>query len=122
MNEGEVKREVVARSIPEEKEVAIAIKGDEWASTKTADRGGYYFAGLSEGYYNGYLEATRELQCECRSCVYTDSPCVLSDYGKDNNGICDHFKNVFDENAELKETIRLMNEQEARDIRTRFPC
>lgn len=26
------------------------------------------------------------------------------------------------ENAELKETIRLMNEQEARDIRTRFPC
>ena len=26
------------------------------------------------------------------------------------------------ENAELKEKIRLMNEQEARDIRTRFPC
>jgi predicted ATP-binding protein involved in virulence len=26
------------------------------------------------------------------------------------------------ENAELKEQIRLMNEQEARDIRTRFPC
>ena len=24
--------------------------------------------------------------------------------------------------AELKEKIRLMNEQEARDIRTRFPC
>ena len=26
------------------------------------------------------------------------------------------------ENAELKEQISLMNEQEARDIRTRFPC
>lgn len=26
-----------------------------------------------------------------------------------------------EENIELKETIRLMNEQEARDIRTRFP-
>lgn len=43
-----------------------------------------------------------EAKCECRRCVYTDSPCVLSDYGKDRNGICDHFKNVFDENAELK--------------------
>lgn len=45
-------------------EIEIAIRGDEWASTKTADRGGYYFAGLSEGYYNGYLEATEELQKE----------------------------------------------------------
>ena len=43
-----------------------------------------------------------ELKCECRRCVYTDCPCVLSDYGKDKNGICDHFKDVFDENAELK--------------------
>ena len=39
---------------------------------------------------------------ECRRCVYTDSPCILSDYGKDKNGICDHFKDVFDEIAELK--------------------
>lgn len=44
-----------------------------------------------------------DLKCECRRCVYTDSPCVLSDYGKDRNGICDHFKDVFDEIAELKE-------------------
>jgi hypothetical protein len=42
-----------------------------------------------------------ELKSECRRCVYTDSPCILSDYGKDKNGICDHFKDVFDENAEL---------------------
>ena len=46
-----------------------------------------------------------ELKCECRRCVYTDSPCILSDYGKDKNGICDHFKDVFDENAELKEEL-----------------
>lgn len=46
-----------------------------------------------------------ELKCECRRCAYTDCPCVLSDYGKDRNGICDHFKDVFDVNAELKEEI-----------------
>lgn len=27
-----------------------------------------------------------------------------------------------EENAQLKEEIRLMNEQEAKDIRSRFPC
>lgn len=46
-----------------------------------------------------------ELECECRRCVHTDCPCVLSDYGKDRNGICDHFEDVFDENAELKEEL-----------------
>lgn len=46
-----------------------------------------------------------ELKSECRRCVYTDCPCVLSDYGKDRNGICNHFKDVFDENAELKEKL-----------------
>ena len=46
-----------------------------------------------------------ELKCECRRCVYSDSPCVLSDYGKDRNGICDHFKDVFDEVAELKKEV-----------------
>ena len=44
-----------------------------------------------------------ELKCECRRCVYTDCPCILSDYGKDRNGICDHFKDVFDEIVELKD-------------------
>jgi hypothetical protein len=33
-----------------------------------------------------------------------------------------HIAELEKENAELKEQIRLMNEQEARDIRTRFPC
>ena len=46
-----------------------------------------------------------ELKCECRRCVHTDCPCILSDYGKDRNGICDHFKDVFDENAELQARV-----------------
>lgn len=50
---------------------------------------------------------------ECRRCIYTDSPCILSDYGKDKNGICDHFKDVFDENAELRE--KLERAERARD-------
>lgn len=51
------------------------------------------------------IKENAKLKCECRRCVYTDSPCVLSDYGKDRNGICDHFKDVFDKNAELKKKL-----------------
>ena len=54
-----------------------------------------------------------ELKCECRRCVYSDSPCILSDYGKDSNGICDHFKDVFDENIELKEELGDVQMQKA---------
>ena len=50
-------------------------------------------------------EENADLKCECRRCVYTDCPCILSDYGKDINGICDHFKDIFDENVELKEEL-----------------
>ena len=42
-----------------------------------------------------------DLKCECRTCVYTDSPCVRSDYPS-KNGICSHYKNVFEANADLK--------------------
>lgn len=62
-----------------------------------------YEAGELIAYVNKLEKENSELNCECRRCVYTDCPCVLSDYGKDRNGICDHFKDVFDENAELKE-------------------
>ena len=34
----------------------------------------------------------------------------------------DKIKELEAKNAELKEKIRLMNEQEARDITSRFPC
>ena len=60
-----------------------------------------------------------ELECECRRCVYTDCPCILSDYGKDRNGICDHFKDIFDENVELKEElVRLRLKVEALEGQT----
>lgn len=45
-----------------------------------------------------------ELKSECRTCVYTDSPCILSDYPS-KNGVCSHYKNVFDFIAELKREI-----------------
>ena len=51
-------------------------------------------------------QENKELKCECRRCIYTDCPCILSDYGKDRNGICDHFKDVFDENIELKDELK----------------
>lgn len=70
------------------------------------------FANLYNAYLKGAKEETKELEqenaelkCECRRCVHTDCPCVLSDFGKTRNGICDHFKDVFDENVELKEEL-----------------
>lgn len=53
-----------------------------------------------------------ELKCECRRCVYSDCPCILSDYGKDRNGICDHFKDVFDEIVELKDNFKIAKDNE----------
>ena len=50
-------------------------------------------------------EENAKLKSECRRCVHTDCLCVLSDFGKDQNGICDHFKDVFEKNAELEEEL-----------------
>ena len=64
-------------------------------------------------------EENAKLKSECRRCVYTDCPCILSDYGKDRNGICDHFKDIFDENVELKEElVRLRLKVEALEGQT----
>lgn len=63
---------------------------------------------FKDGAEFSYNKCIAVLKCECRRCVYTDSPCILSDYGKDKNGLCDHFKDVFDEIAELKEQIEKM--------------
>ncbi len=55
-----------------------------------------------------------DLKSECRTCVYTDSPCVLSDYPS-KDGVCSHYKNVFEENAELRNngfTVSAMTEQQ----------
>ena len=45
---------------------------------------------------------------ECVRCIHTDSLCVPSDYGKDKDNYCDHFKSVFEENEELKSKIRFL--------------
>lgn len=54
-----------------------------------------------EGYIAELEKENADLKCECRTCVYTDSPCVRSDYPS-KDGVCSHYKNVFEENAELK--------------------
>ncbi len=46
---------------------------------------------------------------QCVTCVYTDSPCVLSDYAKDAKGYCERYKNVFEQNAELQQKIQVLN-------------
>ena len=40
---------------------------------------------------------------KCQTCVYSDSPCVPSDYKKDHEGVCEHFRNIFIEHTELEE-------------------
>lgn len=49
---------------------------------------------------NGFafcLEGTVEVKVkQCAICVYADSPCTPSDYAKDNEGVCNHYKNVFE--------------------------
>ena len=55
------------------------------------------------------------LKSKCRTCVYIDSPCVPSDYPS-KDGVCNHYKNVFEENAELKDyAIQLKTETAKRD-------
>ena len=51
-----------------------------------------------------------KLKSECRTCVYTDTPCVRSDYSS-KNGVCDHCKNVFEENSKLKLKLEALGEQ-----------
>ena len=50
-------------------------------------------------------EENAKLKSECRRCVHTDCPCVLSDYEKNRIGICVNFKDVFEKNAELEEEL-----------------
>ena len=50
-------------------------------------------------------EENAKLKSECRRCVYTDCLYALSDFEKGRNGICVHFKDVFEKNAELEEEL-----------------
>ena len=42
--------------------------------------------------------------------MYTDTPCIRSDYSS-KNGVCDHYKNVFDENTKLKLKLETLEGQ-----------
>lgn len=64
------------------------------------------------------LEAENaDLKCECRRCVYSDTFCIVSDYGKDKNGICDHFKDVFEELTLTNNECKDMREELKQRIR-----
>jgi hypothetical protein len=67
---------------------------------------GRTFRLLCEAYENKIAK----LQSECRTCVYTDSPCVRSDYPC-KDGVCSHYKNVFDENTELRLKLEALEGQ-----------
>ena len=61
---------------------------------------------VMRAWLNGFafcMEGTLTVKVkQCATCVYTDSPCVPSDYAKDNENVCNHYKNVFDAYTELK--------------------
>ena len=59
------------------------------------------------------------LRSECRICVFIDSPCVRSDYPS-KDGVCGHYKNVFDENTELRLKLEALEGQTPwKDIKDR---
>jgi len=55
---------------------------------------------------NGFafcLEGTVEVKVkQCATCVYADSPCKPSDYAKDTENVCSHYKDIFDAYTELR--------------------
>lgn len=65
-------------------------------------------------------ELQKEIRCECTRCVYSDSPCIRSDYGVENDeDVCPNYENVFvaytqckKENAELKENFKIAKDNE----------
>jgi hypothetical protein len=61
----------------------------------------------------------KEIRCECTRCVYSDSPCIRSDFGVEKDeDVCPNYKNVFvaysqlkEENAELEKEIAELREK-----------
>lgn len=48
-------------------------------------------------------ELQKKIRCECTRCVYSDSPCIHSDYGVENDeDVCPNYENVFDAYTQLK--------------------
>ena len=59
---------------------------------------------------NGFafcLEGTVEVKVrQCAMCVYADSPCTPLDYAKDNEGVCNHYRNAVSDYAILKKRAK----------------
>jgi hypothetical protein len=55
-------------------------------------------------------ELQKKIRCECTRCVYSDSPCIRSDYGVENDeDVCPNYKNVFVAYTQLKEENAELN-------------
>lgn len=68
---------------------------------------------VENAWLNGFafcMEGTVTVKVkQCATCVYTDSPCIPSDYAKDNEGVCNHYKNVLDAYADLKTDYEVLS-------------
>ena len=51
------------------------------------------------------LENILKKQLHCNGCVHSDSPCMPSDYKKDENDLCDNYESVFDKLQELEKEL-----------------
>lgn len=57
-------------------------------------------------------ELQKEIRCECTRCVYSDSPCIRSDYGVENDeDVCPNYENVFTAYTQLKEEIAVLRKE-----------
>ena len=57
-------------------------------------------------------ELQKEIRCECTRCVYSDSPCIRSDYGIENDeDVCPNYENVFAAYTQLKEEIAVLRKE-----------
>ena len=51
------------------------------------------------------LENILRKQLHCSGCVHSDSPCMPSDYKKDENDLCSNYESVFDKLQELEKEL-----------------
>lgn len=59
----------------------------------------------------------QEIRYECARCVYSDSPCIRSDYGVENDeDVCPNYKNVFTAYTQLKEENAKLKEENKKNL------
>lgn len=66
--------------------------------------------------YKENAELKKENRCECTRCVYSDSPCIRSDYGVEKDeDVCPNYKNVFGAYSQLKAENTELKDKSKRD-------